>query len=104
MEGRAGRRTDKDFRSNGMEDREMLQGNQDVSFDMHATDVERAHAAAERLGMSLSEYIRLGTHLMTTAVLSGSTTAQVPVGSASRKSWKEVGNACVKKLIERAVA
>ncbi|QYY33649.1 hypothetical protein K2O51_30850 (plasmid) [Cupriavidus pinatubonensis] len=81
----------------------MTRQNHDLSLDMHVKDFELARAAAERLGMGFSDYIRLGTHLMTTAVLSGSPTVHVPLGSAASK-WVEKGKACVQEIIERAAA
>ncbi|KAF7962070.1 hypothetical protein AWV80_26210 [Cupriavidus sp. UYMU48A] len=84
----------------GMEDKQMTQKFRSLSFEMHAKDLANAHAAAERLGMSFQDYIRLGTHLMTTAVLSGSSTAQVPLKSESNRSWKDA-KTWLKEFIER---
>lgn len=73
-----------------------------LDIGMHVADLERARVCADKLGVGLEDYVLLATHVVNTAVLSGTSTAQVPPSSATTKWWKETGTKCVQSTFDKA--
>jgi hypothetical protein len=55
---------------------------QPLSIDIHAADLDRAVRGAEELGLPLDEYLVLCAHVVSTAVLMGRSSFDVPYGVA----------------------
>lgn len=76
---------------------------QHLAIDMHGADFECARASADQLGIGLEAYILLATHLVSTAVLSGTPTMQVPSGGPASDDWrKEKREKCAQIALAQA--